>query len=886
MAADAQAPAPVPAVDAAPVTIHGTLVDQRSGRPIAGATVVAYRNGARVGTAVTDARGTFAIAASGAGAYSVSIAASGYAGARSSELLVPAGQAEATFRLAAAPQEAQAARTIGSVSTSAQALQTSATVSRDVAASAIGSENYPRVGDALVRLPGVDNRSGSAALGDDVFLDIRGLKPSETQTLLDGHPIGPIGVQGGTSGGYDYEDSPLFALRGVQVTYGAGALGLYGTDSTGGTIDLQTIDPTAKPEGSLEQRFGTFGESSTVLRYTGTNGKLGYALVHGVLGSYGLFHPGEQLQSGNLNATHLTPADYAANTYAVSGDNTLRDDLLKLRYTFSPSTTLTITGFAANTWEDKTGTGNNYSPYDYQLYNTLHSKLVGTCAAGGVLVTVAPGQNACWTPQQYAAATSGPTTSYGWQAIGNQDYHARLTTQAGNHALVVDAFADAYAGEYNRNQTAYNTALGFATGPFNSNFYHTTGLLLSDDIAMGNNLFGFGLYQEHQRYSGNNYAAPVMQANGTYSAGELVDVQTQNATVNNVFIRDEYTPTARISVIANAWLKHDTATVGTSLDPRASLLYHADASDVIRLTAGKSTGQPDPSLTAGSLVAPSSLNPACASLSTTHLLNVGTVGNTGLQPETASDYEIAYGHHFGGDNQIQVDLYDTHETNQLFNANLPALQFGAGAIPASILQMIQARIEANCGDNFAFPASGVAGLLSLSQASNAASELARGIEISGRIRANRHLSFDYTYDVQSAAQYDVPAALLMTNPYVINGAQIAAIPLHKASLGIDVGARNIEARLDGSYVGDNNALARGAYTFFDLGVTGTLTRRTTLNVGVRNLFNEDAGLFALSGEGEYVAENAFFHDPSAMAQGTKLRMLTPRSISIGLTQHF
>ncbi len=73
-----------------------------------------------------------------------------------------------------------------------------------------------------------------------VALD-RGFDPTETATLLDGHPIGPIGAFGG---GYNYNVSPFWGLSGVDVVFGSGATGLFGATTIAGAVNFQTINPT------------------------------------------------------------------------------------------------------------------------------------------------------------------------------------------------------------------------------------------------------------------------------------------------------------------------------------------------------------------------------------------------------------------------------------------------------------------------------------------------------------------------------------------------------------------------------------------------------------------------------------------------------------------
>src|SRR6202041_2570020 len=138
------------------------------------------------------------------------------------------------------------------------------------------------------------NVSTSSSVGDDVSLNLRGFGSDETAALLDGHPVGPLGVG---SGGFNFSLGPAFGLSEVNVTYGSGAQGLFGSDTIGGAVNFVTINPTAKPQFSFQQQVGGFGILSTGITATGTLGNLGYAFAGGRLGEYGDFYPSMVPQS-------------------------------------------------------------------------------------------------------------------------------------------------------------------------------------------------------------------------------------------------------------------------------------------------------------------------------------------------------------------------------------------------------------------------------------------------------------------------------------------------------------------------------------------------------------------------------------------------------------
>lgn len=855
--------------------IVGQIVDTDGGLPVAGATIVLYRGTTRVGETTTAGDGSFRFEHESPGVYSLRIAARGYQATQAPGIFVAANESEVAFRtsISRAEESVGSLKVIGreAVATRA-ALQTSATINASLSPDLLRKQNYMRVGDALNTLPGV-NTSTSSAVGDDLSVSIRGFASSETATLLDGHPIGPIGAHGQ---GFDYQDSPFYGLRNVQVIFGSGANVLYGADTIAGAVNFQTLDPTAHPHTVLEQGVGNDGKMLTGLEATGTtsNGKLGYAFAHGVEGTYGNFAPQQITQTGLL-APDFTSANAAANTYSVSGNYLLRNDLLKLRYSFDPTTQLTMTAYAANSWDDKSGNGDtDYNSYQYALYNaqqTVASYGAGNPAPAGcpngLVVSTDANPNQCVTPQQYAALAAGPAGGGPgpWQAIRNQDYHATLTKELGKSFVTVDGFIDHYAVDYNRSE---------AGGGFNSHYFNTSGILLSDDLTFGKNDFGFGYSDQNQQITGDFFNAnpaegPVnmILAYPEYSLGSA-----------SYFVRDQFTPSGKLSIFGNLWLRHSTVTGKSTFDPRVSVIFRPSNQDVVRLTGGHSDSEPAPQLRFGlpSLDQSfSNLNPVCGGNKQTP---VGSVSNPDLSPETATDFELAYGHRFQRGDSVQLDVYTATEQNALFRGSLPVSQLGAGVIPPSLLNAYFARIQSFCG----FPPT--LANLAVTTYYNAAQALYRGIEVTGRYHASSRLYFDYAYDVQSAAYTGVPDSILMNNVTLINGSQVAGVPLHKAALGIDYGTPSgWELRLDEYYLDGNNGFNRPAFAYGNAFVSKTL-RNTIVTLGVNNVFNDAVDSYGRIGLGVFFPENQFGTDTSALQQGSEQFGLPPRQVMLTVTQ--
>jgi outer membrane receptor protein involved in Fe transport len=895
---------PLPAAaqtSVADTTISGVLVDSAGGVPIAGANVMLFQGTTQIASTTSDANGDFTFAKEPAGLYSVVVRAEGYDAIRNSELVTtPGGTTQFRAVLQRASTTSNTIKEIGRVSASAghANLSTSTTITQSLPSDLIQAEGYNRIGDALATLPGVNVGGLSSSVGDDLNVNIRGFGSSETSTLVDGHPIGPTGPG---SGGFSYQDSPSFAIGRTVVTVGSGALGLYGTDAIGGTVDLQTIEPTQKPHFSVTQGFGNFGKSLTDLQATGTVGKLGYAFVHAVQGTYGPYAPAQRVQPGGLGLD-FSSANLAANTYSTSGNYLLRNDLAKLHYAFDDKTALTFTYLDANSWDDKSGNGDNcFNSVEYQNYqggqiiaggpNTYPSSANPgdpgsiTCT-GSIAVNLNSGP-ACVGANTYAALSNGlvPGGPGPWQAHRLHDYHARLTHSMGNNFVTVDYFTNRFSTDYNRNLAGGLDPSGtFYTGGYSTSFVDTTGVLVSDDIATSNNDLGFGYYLQHQNEYGtksfydqnNNPNSMTTIENPVFGPGEY-----------DFFLRDVLGAGKPVAYYLNAWLKHSTVTQGTYFDPRLSVVFRVTPSDVIRLTGGRSTGIPDPSLLYGS----PNLNTTIQNISHVNapplLTSIGSVSNAGLQPETSNDLELAIGHRFKADSLIQLDFYESFEKNKIFSGLVPIQSITLGGQAQAIYAAYQSQYIAQfCKILNQNPCTVTPAAFGVSTNFNAASARFQGIELTGRQRLNPNFYADYSYDVQSGVYLGVPDSLLKSQATVINGSQINGLVLHKGSVGLDFSDhRGFEARIDTNFVGAGNGYGRPAFWYSNAYIKQDIGKFTTLNFGVQNLFNQASSIVSAVGIAPFVATNQFHPYSQDRQENFGTTGLLPAQYTASMTFH-
>jgi Carboxypeptidase regulatory-like domain/TonB-dependent Receptor Plug Domain len=817
-------------------SITGAVVDQQSGLPLVNARVSLFQGSARIAQTQTDAKGTF-VFHEPAGIYDVLVEEQGYQSSRvSDEALTSSAALNVSIVLPRAASEQQGIREIGHVSASSSrnALATTTVVNRNISGDLLGRESTLRVGDTLLSQPGLTSFNLDSAPGDDLNISIRGMRPSEVQTLIDGTPVGPLGVYNGTGGGFNYQLTPTFGLSNLEITYGSGGSSLLGVDALAGTINFQSLNPTAKPEGYLEQSFGNEGIKRTVAQATGMIGKLGYGFSTGVEGSYGGFAPQTITQSGLLVGQDRS-SDIASNTWLVSGNYMQRNDVAKLRYQFNPSTALQVSSYISTSWDDKTGEGDNdYVTPAYAIYEAQQNSLGCTLPGGGSgLQMTTDAGTSCVTQSQYAAANSGPQggTPVAFQTQTLQAYDARLTTAAGSHNLVFEGFANQWDTNYDRDYAG------------NTYQYWTFGYRVSDDIVTGRNDLGFGYFGEHQLYT-----------TGKFGSSGITDKPGIFSSLGNLFVRDIYDLGSHVTAFFNGNLKSDSVDRQSSFDPRVSLVYRPDGLNVFRLSGGHSTEAPNASLQALPLnisTSPQALNPGCGNVS------IGTNANPDLKAETGNELEASYGHRFSQDNQIQVVGYEEDLTNVIFSSFLPLSAFGPGATPQNIAQYYQRMSQLGCAN----PTFG------LTVADNAGAGRFRGIDVTGRYRITRNLYADYGYDVMSAQYFNLPLSALQNNHSLIDGGAIVGVPFQKANLALDytLGDKT-EVRLDGFFQGNNNALHRGPFFYANGFISRPLQHNMFINIGVSNIFNSATQQYGLIGNAVFVPENQYGSDPNVLSE--------------------
>jgi hypothetical protein len=787
----------LPARAATALSITGTVVDAQSGVAVAGAAV--HLAGSRR-SAVTNARGTFRIADLPNGTYRLEIARAGYQPALSTPVTLDGRDITTTLSIVRA---SNGLGVIAVTSTRASgALQQSSTQSRTLDTESLVATGTVRAGDALRTLPGVNNgiNGDTAALADDINLNVRGIGQAETVAAIDGHPIGY-----GIKGGYNYQLSPIFPFRDIQVLYGSGGSNALGVNAIGGVVNFQTLDATAQQRLTATQGFGSFERLSSDASATGTAGKLGYALAYGAAGVDGPFR----------NATFYQPA--ARASYVDDSAATSHADLLKLTYTFDPRASLTFTDVNSSYWENKTGNGDgDYLPYAVAF------------ARGGATYAAA---NAGWQG-------AGPA----WQSFnfGYQDLDLRR--RAGSGTISLDTFTTLYNDDQYRANLPYKSVYG-DTEKTSFSQVDSSGAMLSDEFAGTFNDLTFG-------YSYRNDAYVYRTIRFTSTTATFPDTDERSW-----FLRDVYqVPHTMVTAFTNLWARHASATDSSYLDPRLSLLDRVTPRDIVRVAYGATTTQPT-SDELGQPFVPSALADGTlqgAGGGTSYVcggLNaIGSAPSSVLRPERGVDTEASYGHTWFGDTMTQLELYNVNVYDKLYSTIVPLTRTGTAFVSPAQIAAADAALTTACGPgNYQLGVSG---------AVNVGTLQARGADLSGRWRFTQRVYLDYDWALTSSRLVDAPAALLQSNLTDIVGSQIKGVPLHTANVALDATIGALDTRYTLYTVSANNTKNLPAYSYSDVQV-GIPYGPGRFTIAVSNLFDQNAHIAGYIGEGVPAALNGY-----------------------------
>jgi hypothetical protein len=363
---------------AAATTVSGVATDN-NGLPLANATL-RFRGPAEY-TATTDARGAYSVTVA-PGIYTVSATKNGYNTATEQDFTVVAGQG-GTLNVQLQPATLTSLQTIGRVTTRARGSSTfnaSPASVQTVNGQTFQDQGQLQVQRILDQTPGIvidhpGTSASNAAPGAISFPSIRGGLGFETSSLIDGHPLA-VGSFG------DYVTTFLNAdtFQAIELVKGPGASLGQINYAINGAVNFRTLDPPSKATGQLKYGIDSYNGSFSNFRYGNTilGGKLGFIFDYAIVGDRGPLYnqPGlttlssattinGQVQSGSTTSGSAVPGIQNSPTFsnatllacclAVPQTYTNKNELVKLKYNLSSTTTVTASYLGSQTYTDQNG---------------------------------------------------------------------------------------------------------------------------------------------------------------------------------------------------------------------------------------------------------------------------------------------------------------------------------------------------------------------------------------------------------------------------------------------------------------------------------------------------------------------------------------------------
>ncbi len=764
-----------------------TVVDASTKAPIALARVLL--DGAVIISEQTSSAGEVHFTDVPDGIYRARIVKRGYTSLTSASFEVLDGRlVNVSFSLVA---DNGGLKVIGSVSVKATATISSTSI----------NDNSPqrRLSDdlagALNKLSGVSVSTSDDSTDATQTISLEGHDASQTALTLDGIPLNAPGTAGNLRG----FATDLFS--GASVHQGATIGGL------GGSVNFSTLQPTLSFISQIAATVGSNGRYNYSLAETGSFGKLGMA-VQTVYRAVPSLIDGMYFQ------------DASGLAYDHDGDSEVQGNLVKLRYQFSDSQTLTAsflnsirnTDVACLRYEGPPalpcGVGpNNTNDGSVQLYSLTDNALLGATEIQASIYSSTT-TNLLDEEDRLVYLVPDPTGFGGTSKNRGFTVNATLPAKE-KHTLSIQAYANASQSE---STPLVPEAIPFYTGSFNTSY---EALTLTDTIHSSDKL---------------TLAESVGISAATGSGG----------------------PTA-LGSLAATWR------------PDSKDTYNASYSvGGVAASAGHSTILTDPA----------SLRFNCnGTLKASDDTAYGSAPGDEPGPSSSISYRVGYTHAIHG-GSMSLQLYDQIQAGVLLPIQVNGSALPPGIYPDGYLAQVAAiyNSPAGCGQAPGTPFT--AEQLYFSTPISGVKRIYQGGELTGYASFGDLVVQPYYNVTVSKA---ISNSSYFTNPLsiTISGNQLPNVPLQKAGVVFDYKAPRsiLEYLADAQYTAGNNPNNLPAYTTFDAGVTAAL-QRGSLTLAVSNITNTYAGIFA----------SPIYAVPYVTLGGatipTVARPLTPRTVSV------
>lgn len=420
--------APGSAQSAAPVVAqadaqHGVLtgtVKTGGGTPLSGATVTAVGPSNASATSLPDGSFTLTLVP---GVYQIAVAHGGFQPTSLNDVIVVAATS-VPLSVTLSESNLSSLQTIGRVTTSARGsastINTGAATSNYVTAQTFTNLANPEINAVLEHVPDVTiQHMGSQ---QDTSIIVGGLQPYETQVLIDGHPIalGQYGV-------WLSHLFPSYLVGGIETQSGPGNTTPFANIAVGGTANILTPGFTTRPTAEFISGMDSYASQYTNLLATGSAGRLQYVAALGTGGINGPYYKAKGCAVAEDYATLAnTPTSSGIVQFCgdMSGSLYTKGELLKLRYNFTPSTSLEV-GYL--------GSFGGYSPQGSAWGNALGPTTIEQCMVGDPMQCTNPAN------LNLVGKTINGYSWYPGTEISNtqQIFSAQFRTSIGNNTLLV-----------------------------------------------------------------------------------------------------------------------------------------------------------------------------------------------------------------------------------------------------------------------------------------------------------------------------------------------------------------------------------------------------------------------------------------------------------------
>lgn len=790
------------------------LVTDAQGKPIAGATLVI--SGPRSLRLTADAAGLVDAPALPDGRYAADVSAPGFQPQHVDAIVVPpAGSAPAAIVLSTA--DITKLRTIGRSAVTGggrTALNDSPAAVNVISGNDFIERATPQVNTLLDETPGVEvQHFSSGEPGAISTVSIRGAADFETQNLIDGHP-----VSSGAFGDYVTTFLNGLVLGDVEVVKGPGTSLNTINGAIGGTVNFRTPDFTTKPVGVAVAGYNSHNGDYTGFRFSDSFGKIGVVAAYAGYGTPGYVQNQNALLIGS-SAGSLAPG--ANETIVASRPLTTsyvnRSEVLKLRYGFSPATSVGIGYFGAQTQTS-------------QEANLANADLVNVVASANPQMNA----TASYTNPAFAGLVGKQVLAYTYfptdTEFNNEPiFTADARTAIGRTNLTVRGYAGSISrqidgtGEAGTLADCGDPACSAANASFGSPFVQTEidflhGIDAQYDIPLGQQNVVTLSYDQHSDNTTKGSGSPDSIFFGT--PGVTVLQRTYS-------VRGDFRLSDRLRLEeANYFSKSNYSS--PHLDPHIGLTYRIDPNAIVRASYGSSYVVPY-----GGTIVPTAFVDRPGPKGT---LNPATF----LAPETSSGYDFGGDFRVAGTGKISLDLYDTRIFNKFENTSVTL------PVPATFQGQQYNQISTNF---------------------NASGSREAGVEVAFDDTPRVGFGVDAYVDLLRSYNYAQYPGVSFTP----DGEQIKSDPYSKSRAQLSYRfANTLQARAGVTNYGANNAFGESGFALFDAGIDVPLGSGVMLDFTGNNLFNHDnyrgttlaqAGYGVIQSDLTSQAQDLFFAPP-------------------------